>query len=232
VRAGERWLLITERDIVDDVVRKLKMFVLRAAVTIAPDDDSRIAAIVGADGAWLAARSLPPAAQRDALLQRGSLRFIHLGSGLWQVHGPQEALEGFEPSLERAPAARAILEEIRLGIPALPRALADRYVPQMLNLERLDALSFDKGCYPGQEVVARVRHLGAVKRRLRRYAAEAETEPAPGTPVVAPDGQSAGEIVRAARAPSGYEALAVVDDAAAGLTLLAGGARLREQPLP
>jgi len=78
--------------------------------------------------------------------------------------------------------ADAALAEIELGIPAITPALAERFVAQMLNLDGLDAVSFDKGCYPGQEIIARIHNLGGVKRRARRYAAPV-APPALGTPV-------------------------------------------------
>jgi folate-binding Fe-S cluster repair protein YgfZ len=102
----------------------------------------------------------------------------------------------------------------------------------MLNLDVLDAVSFDKGCYPGQEVISRVHHLGSVKRRMRRYACDATAPPAPGAGVVAVDNADVGEVVRAARVGQDCELLAVVEHSAAGGTLTVGGARLRELPLP
>jgi folate-binding protein YgfZ len=153
-----------------------------------------------------------------------------LGAGVWQAVGPSSVLDGFEPTLARGSAALADLAEIRLGIPAIGAPLAERYVAQMLNLDRLDALSFDKGCYPGQEVIARVHHLGAVKRRLHRYESASSMVPAIGAEISTAQGQPAGEIVRTAVTPLGFEALAVVDDATATAPLSVGGVVLREQP--
>jgi folate-binding Fe-S cluster repair protein YgfZ len=101
----------------------------------------------------------------------------------------------------------------------------------MLNLDALDAVSFDKGCYPGQEIIARVHNLGGVKRRARRYAAPG-APPALGTAVLAAGGQPVGEVIRSAAADNACELLAVVDHAAAGTELTCGGAQLRELPLP
>ncbi|MBM3396997.1 MAG: folate-binding protein, partial [Betaproteobacteria bacterium] len=70
--------------------------------------------------------------------------------------------------------------------------------PQMLNLERIGGVSFTKGCYPGQEIVARSQHLGQVKRRLYRYRAEATRLPVIGTRIVGHDAKPAGEVLRAA----------------------------------
>jgi folate-binding protein YgfZ len=123
------------------------------------------------------------------------------------------------------------LAEIRLGLPAITPPLVDRFVAQMLNLDALGATVFDKGCYPGQEVVARVHNLGDVKRRAHRYSMTA-TPPAIGVAVTAPGGDAVGEVVRSAPTSEGCELLAVVDHAAADGALAIGGATLRELPLP
>ena len=145
--------------------------------------------------------------------------------------GPAAAVEAPKRGMESL-ATRATLAEVRLGIPAITAALADRYLPQVLNLDRLDAVSFDKGCYPGQEVVARVHNLGSVKRRLRRYASDSAAVPRVGDEVRTAT-QAVGEIVRVAEAPGGSEMLAIVEHAAADADLSSWRARaLRELPLP
>jgi folate-binding protein YgfZ len=119
-----------------------------------------------------------------------------------------------------------------LGLPAIGAQLVEHFVAQMLNLDLLDALSFDKGCYPGQEVIARVHHRGSVKRRMRRYASPDAAPPAPATAVQDAAGNAVGEVVRAAGTTAGVELLAVVDHAAAGGVLQIGNTQLRELPLP
>jgi hypothetical protein len=148
------------------------------------------------------------------------------------VIGPHAAVDAFAPELPRAPESDALLAEIRLGLPAIGAPVVEHFVAQMLNLDVLDAVSFDKGCYPGQEVISRVHHLGSVKRRMRRYACGAQAPPAPGAAVMTADGQNVGEVVRAARADPDCELLAVVEHTAAGWALAVEGARLRELPLP
>jgi tRNA-modifying protein YgfZ len=72
------------------------------------------------------------------------------------------------------------LEEIRAGRPLISAATQDKFVPQMVNFEALGAVSFEKGCYPGQEIVARAQYRGEVKRRLVRVQVPAGTELKPG----------------------------------------------------
>src|SRR5690606_33020202 len=106
------------------------------------------------------------------------------------------------------------------------------FVAQMLNLDALGAISFTKGCYPGQEIVARAHHLGTVKRRMRRFTAERPLAPAPGAEVLDADGTPVGEVVDAARSDDGTELLAVVQNDARARPLLLDDTPLTEQPLP
>ena len=99
---------------------------------------------------------------------------------------------------------------IRAGIPVVTAATQEQFVPQMANLEQLGAVSFDKGCYPGQEIVARAQYRGEVKRRLFRLHAP-DAAPAAGQPVFQPgEGAACGMVVNAAPAPGGgFDLLAV-----------------------
>ncbi len=125
------------------------------------------------------------------------------------------------------------LAAVRAGRAAVPEALAERYTAHMLNLDLLGAVSFTKGCYPGQEIVARTEHLGEVKRRLRRFSTGPGTRPAAGDAVIEPGGDPIGEVNRAAATDDGYELLAVVtlERANQPLTLI-DGRELRPLPLP
>jgi hypothetical protein len=232
VRRADRWWLVTQADIATPTAQRLAMFVLRAAVKIELGADIGVGALLDADDAWLASRGLGSATATNAVVTLGELACVRLGPGLWHLIGPQAALGAFAPELSRAAEADALLAEIRLGLPAVGRAVTEHFVAQMLNLDLLDALSFDKGCYPGQEVIARVHHLGSVKRRMRRYACALNRPPAPASAVTGADDAQIGEVVRAAPAQGGVELLAVVEHAAAGGGLFSSGEPLTELPLP
>lgn len=231
VRLPERWLLVAPRDGADAVLKKLGMYVLRAKVTLGQAGDVALAALLGDAGPALERRGVPSDTPPNRMVYRDGVCYVRVGPRLWHLLGPQDALASLAAETERADEAAAARAEIELGIPEIVPAVAERYVAQMLNLDVLDAISFDKGCYPGQEVIARVHNLGSVKRRARRFAASG-APPAPGRPVLAADGSEAGEVVRAAAASAGSELLAVVDLAAAGGALRCGDAALAELPLP
>ena len=97
------------------------------------------------------------------------------------------------------------------GIPMITAATQDQFVPQMVNLEVIGGVNFQKGCYTGQEIVARSQYLGKLKRRM--FLAHAEVEAAPGDSLysVDMDGQATGTVVNVApAAEGGFDLLAVM----------------------
>jgi tRNA-modifying protein YgfZ len=229
-RLPERWLLATPRHGALELVSKLRLFVLRSKVTLAPATGVEVGALLGDAGTQLAPYEIAPDLQPNRCVRRDELSFIRVAERYWQVQGAPAALARLAATLEPADETAAALAEIRLGLPAIVPETAERYVAQMLNLDVLGAVSFHKGCYPGQEIIARVQNLGGVKRRARLYAA-----PSPPPPVGAPvlsGAQTAGEVLRSAPAGSGSELLAVVEHASSSAPLTCGGAPLRELPLP
>lgn len=231
VRDGDRFLLLTARDGAAEVLKKLRMFVLRSPVTLEVAAELEVAAVVGTDAEWLEARGLPATAAAGTHVTVGALHWIAVTSTYWLAVGSRTALAAVVPG---APPElpSAALAEIALGIPLVTSSLVDRFVAQMLNLDLLGAVAFDKGCYPGQEIVARVHHLSDVKRRVRRYALSGSATVAVGGAVTTAAGEVVGEVVRSASTGSGVELLAVVDNAAAALPLACAGAPLAELPLP
>lgn len=117
------------------------------------------------------------------------------------------------------------LERLRSGIPEISTEQSGKFTPHMLNLDKLDALSFDKGCYTGQEIVARTAYRGASKRRTHRYTSRAPV--APGDRVS--DGErDVGEVLNAVDT----DLLAVVPVDKADQPLFVGDIPLTHVPLP
>lgn len=109
------------------------------------------------------------------------------------------------------------LQLIRAGQASVTTALSEKLVPQMLNLQATRAISFDKGCYTGQEVVARMQYLGKLKRRTYIVKASSTKIPVPGTEINAKEGKLVGTVVQAAPADlNNFEMLAVLREAAIG----------------
>jgi len=106
----------------------------------------------------------------------GSIGTVRVGERRYLQLGPLEEMKA-------APTAREeewTLQEIRAGRPFITAATQDQFVPQMVNLEKLGAVDFQKGCYPGQEIVARAQYRGQVKRRMVQMRAPAGSDLRPG----------------------------------------------------
>ncbi len=109
------------------------------------------------------------------------------------------------------------LADVRQGLPQVYAATREQFVAQMLNLDLLGAVSFEKGCYTGQEVIARAHYRGRVKRRLQRWLNTGGSVLKPGDSARGPDGRAL-SVVRAAPTDAGQEVLAVGAFASAGDT--------------
>ena len=116
-------------------------------------------------------------------------------------------------------------QQIRSGQPEIWRAQSEKFTPHMLNLDLLNAISFDKGCYTGQEIVARTHYRGASKRRCNRFRS---AEPASAGDKISDGQRDIGEVVNAA----GNDLLAVVPIDKVSDTLTVNGAALEHVPLP
>lgn len=121
---------------------------------------------------------------------------------------------------------------IRAGLPSVWNTTKESFIPQMLNMDLLQGISFTKGCYVGQEIVARTQNLGRIKRRMYGFQTATDANVAPGSKVLAA-GKSAGEVVDAIDTGAGTELLAVIRIEALDEQLsLEGGTVLQPKPLP
>ena len=222
------FLLLTEAGLVDALIRRLRMYVLRSKVSL--DDVSVQYQAIGVTGTRVAlltelAGSLPEDA--GSVHQAGDLILIRWPGDAVLLLTPADDGGAIWERLQAAgdpsgPQAWRLLA-IRQGLPAVYPETAETFVPQQVNLERISGVHFRKGCYPGQEVVARMHYLGKPSRRMYRLAGPGEMPPAPGERVQAADGGSAGQVVQAAVGEDGIEMLAVLRTSHAGRQDLAVG---------
>jgi tRNA-modifying protein YgfZ len=216
-RRGNGYTALLPAARVEPVIAHLRRYTLRARVTL---EAVGAHAVPAGKAAGLAAVVAEPGAASE-LHDVGGGRLVLVG----------EPPPGLAP-LDHVPAPAWTLAGIRAGLPELDASTAEAFTAHMLNLDRLGAISFTKGCYTGQEIVARTEHQGRVKRRLLRYALPAGPPPAPLTPLF--DGEArAGDVLIAATGDGACECLAVVPLEAAGRELATDdGRRLRPLPLP
>ena len=142
-----------------------------------------------------------------------SFRIIQEGDGYLLAL----ASELLEAQLVEADLNQWLLGQVRAGIGQVMPQTRELFIPQMINLQAVGGVSFKKGCYTGQEIVARMQYLGKLKRHLYRLSLEAGHDvPAPGTPLFSPThNSSVGEVVLGAKAENGIELLAVLTSDAA-----------------
>ena len=130
------------------------------------------------------------------------------------------------------------LLEIRSGHALIEQATQDLFVPQMVNLEAVGGVDFKKGCYPGQEIVARAQYRGQIKRRMVRGRLDAQADARPGADLYCDDlaGQASGTVVTVAAETGSKELLAVVPIASvekgAAIRIAPDGPAIELLPLP
>ncbi len=216
-------LVLLPQVLVEPLRKRLQMFVLRSKVSI--QDDSSQSVILGLrpgdDPSVLGALGSDSSALPPALIRWGETSLLHLtGKRTFLIAPCERAQKHWQDLQDTTHPGRALDWDrtwITQGEPWIFPPTQDAFVPQMLNLERLGAVSFTKGCYPGQEIVARSQHLGQVKRRLYRFKVITTETVVPGTPLYAVDreDQSAGTVVNAVKTEvDTSEILAVVHTAA------------------
>ena len=232
LRLSGSWLLMLPANMRAGVLQGLSRYVLRADVSLSAAESFEAVALLGASADWSPRQSCGLADSRDATVYQNELHWISLGPELVHLVTASGAARGLLAELDAVPSEAAERAEIALGLPSIEPGTADRYLPQMLNLDKLGAMSFDKGCYPGQEVIARVHHLGSVKRRMRRFAATVAVTAEPGTPVMSGEQTAIGEVVRSAQGHAGSELLAVVPLELGDEALFVDGSRIEARSLP
>jgi tRNA-modifying protein YgfZ len=237
------YFLHLPRSLCSAIQKKLSMYVLRAKVKISDASDDLVClGLAGIEAQALVEECFASLPQDNmAVIHDNHGSVIRLGSDRFQiVTTPQQA-----PSLWKClndgarPAGSHCWDwlNIRAGVPVVLPATQEQFVPQMANLELIGGVSFKKGCYPGQEIVARMQYLGKLKRRM--YLAHVEGAAQAGDELYSTEmaGQSCGMVVNAAAAPGGgSDLLAVVQisshDAHPVHLGSLQGAELQFQPLP
>ena len=244
-REGDGFCLELARSLLPAIQKRLAIYVLRAKVKLADAGESRL--ILGLSGK-AAARALGdlfpelPRAAHQAVRHPANGTLIALPGERFQLIAELDAAMRLWPQLSSTltPVGPLCWEwlEIRNGIPLITPATQEQFVPQMANMELIGAVDFQKGCYPGQEIVARTQYLGQLKRRmLLAHSAEGDA-PQPGDALYssALEGQASGMVVNAQAAPGGgHDLLAVVQISCIDEALhlkSAEGPTLSIEPLP
>ena len=241
--SGERYTALLARDLVEPIRKRLSMFVLRARVTLRSALEDATLIGVGGPGAAEAVRLALAAvpAPGHVAMHAGS-RVVRWPDGRFVVIAPQaEAGAVFDALAQHATPAGAPVWAwlgVRAGVPLITAATQDQFVAQMANWDALGGLDFRKGCFTGQEIVARTQHLGRLKERLFAFRAATDA-PAPGTRLYAAafGEQASGTVVNSAPDPDGgsrFLAVAQIEAANTGAMAIGSpdGPSAQREPLP
>jgi folate-binding protein YgfZ len=207
------------RELAEPLAARLRRFVLRARLRLSVADELAAVAVGAGDGGPAAGDGLWFDYSRDRRVlvlprERGA-----------DVAGPVPTGSGAAGTEQSW-----LLQDIADGLPQVYAASAEAFVPQMLNLDLLDAISFTKGCYTGQEIVARTQHLGRIKRRLFRYRLDSGPPPA-ALAGLHRDGAKVAEVLMSAGSGGSAELLAVTSLEARDQPLVLADGR-RAEPVP
>lgn len=214
----DNYFLLLDKTILDATQKRLTMFVMRSDVTLSNvSDEFCVLGLTGTDVADMPDENYSViAAEHTSIIRLPSpiprcLRIVPTSqaTSIWQT------LDNLTP----VAANYWQLLSIQAGQPEISVNTADAFVPQMVNLHVVDGVSFKKGCYPGQEIVARTQYLGKLKRRMYRVQVETTETITPGSEIyqsATDDTQSVGKVVSAQIISSNHaEALVVLQIAKA-----------------
>jgi folate-binding protein YgfZ len=242
-RTPEAYAAFVASDLAEPLRKRLSMFVLRSSVKVADLTSTGVrCGVAGVDARAAIHAALSVDLRPGFGAQAADAWAVALPDGRFLVHAPNAVAAAVRDRLlahaRAVPPGHWDWLQVRAGIPMITRATQDLFVPQTANWDLVGGLDFRKGCYPGQEIVARMQYLGRLKERLFAYHA-ASAAPAPATPIFSPAfGEPAcGIVVNAASSPAGgSDLLAVVQWSAAHNADLhlgtADGPVLVSAPLP
>jgi tRNA-modifying protein YgfZ len=224
------YLLMLPGELGPPVIKRLSMYVLRSKVKIADASVEWVRmGFAGRTAGVFAARHFGHTPDPMRSVEHEGAICVALDADRFVIFSPiDHAQRIWDLLAENASKAGADAWEwtsIRAGIPTIVAATQESFVPQMANFDLVGGVSFKKGCYPGQEIVARTQYRGILKRRMALAHTASSARPAPGQRLfsTAFGDQAAGEIVNAAPAPGGgFDLLAVAQID----SLLAGDLRL------
>ena len=172
-RHDDAYRAMLPRELCEPIRKRLSMYILRAKVKALDISAEQVCfGVTGADAAaWITARSSVPTADHDVTLSNG-ITVLKLPVNRCLIVTSAAEAATMETALTQAataaPESLWSTLDIEAGIPTVFAATQEQFVPQAVNFDFIGAVSFDKGCYPGQEIVARTHYLGKSKQRMVR----------------------------------------------------------------
>lgn len=230
-RRGDDYRLLLPASLLEPTLMRLSRYVLRSKVTLTRADLAGFGLSGPSAARLLNTLGASTPAAVDEVTHAGELSVLRIAGHhpRFMIFGPHAAIATAWRTLraEARPvgeAAWALLDIVN-GIPHVEPGAVEEFIPQTVNLDLLGAIAFDKGCYTGQEIIARLHYRGTLKRRMYLAHCAADAAPGAGEAIAAPGGEQAvGHVVNAAADPDGGFLLlaSLVQEQA-----LQGGLRLR-----
>lgn len=179
VKSGDTFLMILPKELLASVKRRLQMYVLRSDVILT--DSSDMCCLIGlTQSDELPEQRFATSRQENIVVDLQDRCLIIAEADNAQTLWGEQVKLGFQPES----SAQWRYLDIISGIPWLTEATSEEFIPQMLNLDKLGGISFNKGCYTGQEVVARTHYLGKAKREMFLAECDALCSPEPNTTII------------------------------------------------
>jgi len=242
------YYMVLPHDVLEDTLKRLQMYVMMSKVTL--EDGSESLVRFGLSGPQAsdelkAALGASPELM-DQIIEKNGISMLRTASPFprFELYGELEPMQQLWEKLNvRCAPVGAVcwrLLDILAGVPSVVQATKEMFIPQMINLQLINGVSFHKGCYTGQEIVARTHYLGKQKRRLYRLQFNQGEQPSPADKLYSASDdtdQQVGTIVTAAPHPDGgFAALAVLKIEFAkntsGLFLASNKSALAEVQIP
>lgn len=217
----DKHYLVLASDLLEGFMKRFGMFILRSKVTLRHATELKVAGVVAPDG--LALPDVDQAQHAEVTLAR-----VTDVDGLARAYviGEEAAISALgQPQVT---ASNWWLGEVKAGLPWVFLATKEAFIPQWINMDLVGGLVFNKGCYPGQEIISRVQHIGSTPRRMVLLKAQADVEMAAGDDV-AIDGVENGKVVLAAQ---GYALAQLPLKSMEGTALAIKGVLVTIEPLP
>jgi len=199
--------LVLAADVRDAIAKRLKMYVMRLKVQVTPATD----VVYGLLNSCMALKNHPLPTADWQVTRFEQVTAVRLDNTRDLLTGPESELKQLASSGAATNPVAWMLSDIAQGFPLVTQATSEHYVPQMVNLDKLGGVSFKKGCYPGQEIVARTHYLGKIKRHMYRISSAQPMTPGTEVRATLLNGQACGSLLTAAPDAEGrWLALAVL----------------------
>lgn len=183
---GDGVLLAMASELLEPQLADLKKYAVFSKSKLTDESAAWVRFGVSDADPLLASLGLELPAETDSVVRSGELIAIRVSPGraeLWAPAAQADTLRSqLAAQLNEGELNQWLLGQIRAGIGQVMPQTRELFIPQMLNLQAVGGVSFKKGCYTGQEIVARMQYLGKLKRRLYRLSLNANELPEPGTP--------------------------------------------------